>query len=198
MNSFFITGTDTDCGKTYVSVKLLEQAANNSQSTLGLKPIASGCVNDINEDAIQLKGASTIDLPLQRINPFRFKDPIAPHIAANAEGVKLTATAIADKIKPLMNQADFTIVEGAGGVLVPLNETETIVDLIKALEIPVILVVGMKLGCINHALLSHQALIQSGLEVHGWVANCLDKKMTVLEQNIQTLESKMGKPIQII
>lgn len=198
MNPFFVTGTDTDAGKTYVSVKLLEKAASEGKTTLGIKPIASGCENDINDDAVKLKAASTVDLPLNTINPFRFINPIAPHIAAKQESKSLDAKTICDAIQPLLNQADFTIVEGAGGLMVPLNDQETLVDLIQTLDIPVILVVGMKLGCINHALLTRQMIDQCGLRFAGWIANCLDKNMLVLEENIETLSLRMGAPRQII
>ena len=195
MTIYFITGTDTNAGKTYVSCKLLEQAAQEGKSTLGLKPIASGAENGINDDAAKLKAASTLDLPMEQINPFCFKDPIAPHIAAEKAGVRLDAKTIAEAIKPSLGLADYTIIEGAGGLMVPLNEQETLVDLIKLLDIPVILVVGITLGCINHASLTDYVLQKEGITIAGWVANCHDKKMLVPDENLSTLSQRMSSSL---
>ncbi|MBA53431.1 MAG: dethiobiotin synthase [Pseudomonadales bacterium] len=196
---FFVTGTDTDAGKTFVSVLLLEALKAKGVSTLALKPVAAGCeeVDGLlcNDDALKLQAAMTVELPYQQVNPVALKSAIAPHIAADEEGRRLSVDRLAGLIRgALMTSADVTLIEGAGGWLVPLNERETLANLVKELELPVILVVGVRLGCLNHALLTAQAIAAAGLPLAGWVANCIDPQALRVEENIQTLQSMLPAP----
>jgi dethiobiotin synthetase len=197
MKKYFITGTDTDCGKTYVTRKLTESVPNSS----AIKPVASGCsfINDelVSSDAQELMHNSS--LTMQQINPWRFQLPVSPHIAAQQEGVRLNIQELAEYCTSLeLPQIDTLFIEGAGGLMVPLNQEETWLDFLNSTKIPVILVVGMKLGCINHALLTAMVLKSNKISCAGWIANCLDKKMLALEENIQTLKAKLEIPLLAI
>ncbi len=197
--AFFITGTDTDAGKTSVAAGLLCAAKQQGCSTLAMKPVASGCDMSAeglrNSDALALIAQSTVQLPYTQINPYAFAPAIAPHIAAQEAGVELS---VADLYRTaqviLQQQADFTLIEGAGGWRVPISATEFLSDFAIALQLPVILVVGVKLGCINHALLTAQAIINDGLELAGWVANVVDPSCARLAENLATLQQLMPAP----
>ncbi len=197
--AFFITGTDTDAGKTSVAAGLLCAAKQQGCSTLAMKPVASGCDMSAeglrNSDALALIAQSTVPLPYTQINPYAFAPAIAPHIAAQEAGVELS---VADLYRTaqvmLQQQADFTLIEGAGGWRVPISATEFLSDFAIALQLPVILVVGVKLGCINHALLTAQAIINDGLELAGWVANVVDPSCARLAENLATLQQLMPAP----
>jgi dethiobiotin synthetase len=192
---FFITGTDTDIGKTYICQKMLHNYNQQGYKTIGLKPVSSGG----NSDALILQQAASIKLPIEAVNPFAFIPPIAPHIATKAAGVVLTVDNIYQKIQPLLAQTyDYLIMEGVGGWQVPLNDHETVMDLAKNINFPVILVVGIKLGCINHALLTADSIMGSGVEFAGWIANCLDNKMLEKQANIDYLQNKIVAPMLAI
>jgi len=194
--AFFVTGTDTEVGKTHVTCLLLKQYAAQGLKVIGMKPIAAGCelVNGawVNEDVQKLIAASNITAPLDLINPYRFKEPIAPHLAAEKAGVTIEVDKIVNAFKQLQAMADVVIVEGAGGFLVPLNAKANMADLAIALGLPTILVVGMRLGCINHSLLTVEAIKVRGLGLHGWVANHIDVEMEVQKENIQTITEQLG------
>ena len=192
---FFITGTDTNVGKTYYSVKLLRKYAREGYSTLGIKPISSGYDADtkINDDVKRLYEASSIKIPMQEINPFTFRDPIAPNIAAKNEHVELSVNSIMKEMdKVTKYNPDIEIVEGVGGWEVPINEKENMSDLVEALDISVILVVAIKLGCLNHAILTANAINQKKIKTVGWVANCISNEELEVEENINTLKSKLN------
>lgn len=196
----FITATDTDAGKTYVTCRLLEHYRQLGLSTLGVKPIASGAEEIagalLNQDALLLQQHSTLPLDYERINPVVMEPAIAPHIAAKQQGLALSAKALAQAcMRSYDSDADIAFFEGAGGWCVPLNETETWADFCQQLSLPVILVVGMKLGCINHAILSEQAILASGVVCHGWVANQLQPEMPVYQENIETLRQFLTSPM---
>ncbi|MCK5790527.1 MAG: dethiobiotin synthase [Alcanivorax sp.] len=196
---FFVTGTDTDAGKTFVTVLMLEALKQRGLSTLALKPLAAGCEQVDgelrNDDALKLQAAMTVALPYQQINPIALKSAIAPHLAAEEEGRTLSVDRLAGLIRgALMTPADVTLVEGAGGWLVPLNHRETLGNLVKELELPVILVVGVRLGCLNHALLTAQAVAAAGLPLAGWVANGIDPEAAKVQENINTLKSMLPAP----
>jgi len=197
-NHFFLAGTDTDVGKTVVSCALLRAAAAFGESTLGLKPIAAGCARVAgeyrNDDALALMDSSTVALPYSAVNPVAFAEPIAPHIAALHSGESVSANDLARQCQQQLSPEHFTIVEGAGGWRVPLNDTETMADLARALELPVILVVGFKLGCLNHALLTVEAIARDGLALAGWVANQIDPDMAVVEENLASLKQRIQAP----
>ena len=193
--AFFVTGTDTDVGKTYVACKLIQDYVAQGYKVVGMKPVAAGgeLVDGkwLNDDVLKLETASNVKAPRELTNPYSFKEAIAPHIAAEKAGVEIKIDVIQQAFKRLADMADIVIVEGAGGFLVPINDKESMADLAVALNIPVILVVGMKLGCINHTLLTAEAIQARNLTLHGWVANQTEAKMPFLDENIATLTQKM-------
>lgn len=197
---FFIAGTDTGVGKTLISSALLCAAQNAGLTTLGLKPVAAGgekTPNGVqNEDALSLMVYSSLTLPYEQVNPMCLAEAIAPHIAAEREGRNLRMDRVLGFCRgALMGKAEFTLVEGAGGWRVPLNRSETMADLAKALNIPVILVVGMKLGCLNHALLTAEAMQRDGVRVAGWVATHLEADMPAALENVNTLRMMLPFPL---
>ena len=194
--NYFVTGTDTGVGKTLISCALLHAFAARGASVVGMKPVAAGCdADDLNEDVKQLRAASTIFASLGQINPYSFFHPIAPHIAARNAGVSINLSRILESYNELAAQAEVVIVEGAGGFQVPLNETQDSADLTVALGLPVILVVGMRLGCLNHALLTLRAIDDCGLTCAGWVANIVDPDMAALDENIEALQQRCKAPL---
>lgn len=196
---FFVTGTDTGVGKTCVVAGLLRAYADQGLRVVGMKPVAAGCerVNDewVNEDVAVLTAASNVDVPREWINPYLFVEPIAPHIAATHAGVRLDLDAMVRAHAQLAARADVVVVEGAGGFLVPLDETHTLADLAVRLGLPVVVVVGMRLGCLNHALLTLEAIRARGLAVAGWVANRLDPDMAAFDENLATLRDRLAAPL---
>lgn len=197
--AYFIAGTDTDVGKTTIAAGLLQAARQLGLSTLAAKPVASGCVVTPkglrNSDALALIDESSIKLPYEQVNPFAFEPAIAPHVAAREAGVALEVQTLRDAMRHVLDQgADFTLVEGAGGWRVPLSNHANLSDLAVALKLPVILVVGVRLGCINHALLSAEAIARDGLQLAGWVANIIDAKTSRLEDNLSSLAERLPAP----
>lgn len=194
--AFFITGTDTGVGKTYVACKLIHDFVAQGHKVVGMKPVAAGCEfvdgEWVNEDVLRLTQASNVKAPRELINPYSFTAPIAPHIAAEQAGVEIEIAVIKQAFDKLAAMADIVIVEGAGGFLVPLNHRQSMADLAAALDIPVILAVGMKLGCINHALLTLEAIKARQLYLHGWIANQIEPGMAVYDENIAAITQKMG------
>lgn len=188
---FFVTGTDTGVGKTTVTVRLMQELIAQGLTVIGMKPVASGCEwldgRWQNEDVLRLMAASNVKAPPELINPYCFDPPIAPHIAAEQAGVTIDLSVIQTAYTQLTTMADVVIVEGAGGLLVPLNSKQSLADLIQVLNIPALVVVGMRLGCINHALLTTQVLQQRGINFCGWVANSIDPQMSMPQENLQTL-----------
>ncbi len=200
---FFITGTDTEVGKTWVSCRLLERARDAGLSCYGLKPIAAGCEDTAdglrNEDAVNLMAASSMTLPYDLVNPVALKAAIAPHIAARQEGRRISLSQLAGYVRGALSShpADLVLVEGAGGWRVPLNDREMLSGLAKELNLPVIQVVGMKLGCISHALLTAEAIQADGLRYTGTVANCFGD-MDVREENLLTLRQHLPGAFTVI
>lgn len=196
---FFITGTDTDVGKTLVACGLLRAAALQGLRTLAIKPVAAGAELTEqglrNEDAVMLMAAMTESLPYQQVNPVLLEPAIAPHIAAEQVGKRLTVSQLAGVCRGVMMQpADLILIEGAGGWRVPLNRHELLSGLAAELQAPIILVVGMKLGCINHALLTAEAIRADGLHLAGWVANQIDPGMSCFEENLSSLKAMLDAP----
>lgn len=192
---YFVTGTDTGVGKTTVSCALLRTFAAQGKKAVGMKPVVAGSENSRWYDVEQLIAASNIRADREYVNPYAFHPPISPHIAALQAGIEIDLAMIQHAYQSLSSQADIVIVEGAGGFLVPLNARKTGADLARALNLPVILVVGMRLGCLNHALLTAQAIHVCGLPFAGWVANCIDPQMQVPQENIATLEQQLDSPL---
>lgn len=189
---YFVTGTDTEIGKSYAIAYLLQKYQAKGLSTLGLKPVAAGMENGVNEDAVILQKYSSLDLPIDTINPFCFKSPCSPHIAAREEGCELHALDIKNALShPLSLFADLCLIEGAGGWYAPLSDDITWAEFVKVMKIPVIFVVGMKLGCLNHALLTEKALLSDGIEVKGWIANTLSPDMFKYQENLDTLKARL-------
>ena len=197
--AFFVTGTDTEIGKTTIAAGLLHAARLAGLSTAAAKPVASGCVQTEdglrNDDALALLGECTVPLHYNEVNPLAFEPAIAPHLAAREAGVLLDVAALHGPVGAILaKQADFTLIEGAGGWRVPLAGQATLSDLAVALGLPVILVVGVRLGCINHALLSAEAIVRDGLQLAGWVANLVDPHTARLEDNLATLADRLPAP----
>jgi len=201
--SYFVVGTDTNVGKTYVASALLRHFVANGKNALGMKPIASGCELSehgiwagqlVNDDVVALYEAGNVPAPLELINPYHFEPAIAPHIAAEKAGVNIDLDLIVRSYHALAEMADIVVVEGAGGFFVPVSASQTLADLAVKLKLPIILVVGMRLGCINHALLTVEAIKARGLELAGWVANRIDPDMPMFEENLASLRQRIEAP----
>jgi dethiobiotin synthetase len=200
MKRVFITGTDTHVGKTYITVKLLKQINSLGFKTFGIKPIASGCTTNCNgalnnDDALAIQEASSICKPYHIVNPIALEAPIAPNLAAKHADIKLsvqdTAQLILSCIQP---NADINIIEGVGGWSVPLNNTELFCETVHLLELPIVLVVGIRLGCLNHAILTCNSIRAKQLPFIGWIANCLDPNTLSMQDIIQTLKQWLPAP----
>lgn len=196
---YFVAGTDTDVGKTQIAAALLHKAAQQGRTCVGMKPVAAGCeqVNGEwrNSDADLLQQFSTMSLSYAEVNPYALEPAIAPHIAAEQAGMRLSVSRLSGLCGGvLMRRADLTLIEGAGGWRVPLNPRETLATLAKELRLPVVLIVGIRLGCINHALLTAEAIHRDGLTLAGWVANRIDPDMPVQDENVATLKELLPFP----
>ncbi len=198
--TYFITGTDTGVGKTLIAAGLLHAANGRGLRTAAAKPVAAGCVEGVeglhNDDALLLQRTASIKLPYATINPVALREPIAPHIAAAETGIELGAAALAAAGRQVMDcGADLTVIEGAGGWRVPLNATQTFADIPQLLDIPVIVVVAMRLGCINHGLLTMEAIRRDGLVIAGWIANSVQPDMARHRENLATLCARLPYPL---
>lgn len=196
---FFVTGTDTGVGKTLVSAALIRLFAQRGIKVAGMKPVASGAFQDgedwRNEDVDQLRAQANVALPLAAINPYLMKEATAPHIAAQAEGIRIEPEYIERCYREIRRAADVVIVEGAGGFVVPLNDSVNSDALAARLGLPVILVVGIRLGCINHALLTQQAIAGRGLRLACWVANVIDPQEPQAGAMIASLQQRIDAPM---
>ncbi len=207
MSGFFITGTDTDVGKTQVAAGVLHVLATRGHTTAAMKPVSAGCHetahglrqnnmrNLRNDDALILQRHATLALPYEHINPYAYAAAIAPHIAAAHTDHPIDITYIKKLFDDIAQRVDYVIVEGAGGWLVPINDHETMANVAQALALPVILVVGMRLGCLNHALLSVESIAHHGLPLAGWVANTLQPGFVALQPNIDALRERINAPL---
>jgi len=198
-HGWFVTGTDTGVGKTLVSAALINLLANKGERVAGMKPVASGCHNTEhglrNDDAEMLINAANVDADYDDINPYCFEPAISPHLAAREAGVKIELENVFNHFEIIRQQADTTVVEGVGGWMAPLGHVITNEHMAKTLGLPVILVVGLRLGCINHALLTARAIEAAGMVLAGWVANTRDPDMERLEENINTLVARLSAPL---
>ena len=198
-HDYFVTGTDTEIGKTLVSSALLLALAKTGLSTAGMKPVAAGaelCDGAWhNEDVDQLMAAASVPRATELVAPYLMRTPAAPHIVAQLEQVNISAVHIQFCFTQLRQQADAVIVEGVGGFCVPLTADMTTADLAQQLALPVIMVVGMRLGCINHALLTAQAIAAQGLTLAGWVANTIDDDMLYLNDNLIAISDRLSAPL---
>lgn len=198
--TYFVTGTDTDVGKTVCTTALLQAANKQHITSLAYKPIAAGCSETSqglrNEDALMLQQNSSIKVDYNAVNPIAFKHPIAPHIAALENNNKIDLTMVDQGLVYLQQQqAQILLVEGAGGWHLPIDNQRLFSEWVIEQQLPVILVVGLKLGCLNHALLTAQTILQSGLIITGWIANHLQADMPYAEQNIMTLKEYINAPL---
>jgi dethiobiotin synthetase len=198
MNGVFVTGTDTGCGKTEVSLALMAALQTRGLRVLGMKPVASGCNRTIaglrNTDALRLQTQSSHPLSYDLINPYAFAPPIAPHIAAIEAGVLISLAAIEAAYRQLATASDLVVVEGVGGWRVPLAPALFVSDIPQRLELPVILVVGLKLGCLNHALLTADSVLASGNRLAGWIANQVEPDMPARDANLSSLTDLIAAP----
>jgi dethiobiotin synthetase len=194
---WFVTGTDTEIGKTYVASALIRQLVDQGFSVAGMKPVASGCINTSgglrNDDALSLMAAANVNLPYEVVNPCAYEPAIAPHIAAEKAGQPINMDKIFAAAQTI--EADYLIIEGVGGWCVPLGNGRMLAELAKAVADKVILVVGMRLGCINHALLTAAQIERDGMLLKGWVANHVDPDMQAQSENLKTLQSLMPAPL---
>lgn len=195
----FVTGTDTGVGKTLVSAALLHTLARHHSRVVGMKPVAAGLVQSqggwVAEDALALRAASTVTVDPWLDCPVMLPEPLSPHLAAARAGRQLEVAGLVEAYRELRAQVDVVVVEGSGGWRVPLNQHETMADLAAALALPVVLVVGLRLGCLNHALLTAEAIRADGLTLAGWVGNSLDPSMACREENIDTLRQRLPAPL---
>lgn len=195
----FITGIDTGIGKTLGSCVLLTALARHHAKVVGMKPIASGLIPHeggwASEDALALRAASTLKVPPELDNPISLPDPLSPHLAAARAGRRIELPLLVERYHMLAAQADVVVVEGAGGWYVPLNERDMMSDLAAVLGLPVVLVVGLRLGCLNHAMLTAEAIRAKGLTLAGWVANHVDPEMACVDENLDWLKAHLGAPL---
>ena len=192
MSGFFITGTDTEIGKTYVSTQIIKLLIDEGLRVAVMKPIASGA-HEIsgelkNDDALSLIEACNTENTYRIVNPYVFEPAISPHLAAEKKGVEINLNEIKNNFEQLKNKSDVVVVEGVGGWYAPISCHTTVADLAETLGLPIILVVGLRLGCLNHAILTAQGMRQSGLKIAGWVANHIEKDFSFAEENISTLK----------
>ena len=195
---FFVTGTDTGVGKTVVSAALTRALVARGLRVAVMKPIASGSDPTPrglrNSDALTLMAAANVPAPYEVVNPYCFEPPISPHIAAREAGVAIDLTLLRSRFGSLAAAGDCVIVEGAGGWLAPISDTETMADLAAALSLPALLVVGLRLGCLNHALLTRESLSTRGVAFAGWIANAIDPHFDRPAENLATLSARLGEP----
>ena len=199
-SGFFVIGTDTEVGKTLVSGALILKLRESGINAVGFKPVVAGTYRspdgrELNEDLETLRLASGLGRDDIRLCPYILSIPVAPHLVAQAQGIDINIAVILQAFHNISASFDSVVVEGAGGFLVPINGTEDLGDAAKAIGLPIILVVGMRLGCINHALLTYEALKTRNLQVLGWIANTLSEEMPLLQENIQTLKDRINAPL---
>ncbi len=203
MSGVFVTGTDTDVGKTRIALGLMAALQNHGLSVAAMKPVSAGCelAGDAgnphlqNDDAQQLSAQASVSLPYPRLNPYAFAPAVAPHIAAQAVGVTMQLHVLTSAYAEIEQQSDVVVVEGAGGWLVPINAQQTLADFAEALRLPVVLVVGLRLGCLNHALLTVRAIQSQGLRLAGWVANDIISDSQHMDDNVQSLVERIDAPL---
>ena len=198
-SGFFVTGTDTEVGKTLVSGALILKLREQGINSIGFKPVVAGTYQDtdgrtLNEDLETLRIASNLGVEGLSLCPYVLDRPAAPHLVAAGQGLKLEMGVLTQALRNIQMQADCVVVEGAGGLLIPLNDTEDLSDFATDINLPIILVVGMKLGCINHALLTCEAIKARNLNIAGWIANTLNAEMPLLQENLQTLKTRIAAP----
>jgi dethiobiotin synthetase len=196
--AIFVTGTDTGVGKTLVSAALVHGFAGMGLSAAGMKPVAAGCRSEqgrlVSEDVALLQAASSVRLADELVNPYAFEPALAPHVAAHQAGVRIDPAVILDAASQARSKVDILVVEGVGGFRVPLNDVYDTADLAAGLGVPLVLVVGMRLGCLSHALLTAEAIAARNLVLAGWVANTIDPDMAAFTENLAALQQRLLAP----
>ena len=199
MNIFFISGTDTNVGKTEVTCGLMRLLSNQDKIVMAMKPISAGIEkiggNYLNQDVDKIMSEASASSDLSKVNCYSFDQPIAPHIAADKANCKIDFNLIQSNLNYIKKNADYVFIEGAGGHEVPLDEYRTMADLVSKLNVPIILVVGIRLGCINHTLLTLKSILSRKQKLFGWVANCIDANMLEIDNNISYIKQKMPAPL---
>ncbi|MEO7066188.1 MAG: dethiobiotin synthase [Rhodanobacter sp.] len=194
----FIAGTDTNIGKTHTACSLLHALRAAGFSACGMKPVASGCLATEdglrNGDAMALRAASSTLLPYEQVNPLAMRDPLSPHLAAAHDGVLISMPPLRSAFEKMCATHQYVVVEGVGGWMVPLAPGLLASDIAKQWQLPVILVVGLRLGCLNHSLLSARAILADGCQLIGWIGNCVDPDMDALDENLATLREMLPAP----
>ena len=193
--SYFVTGTDTGIGKTIVSCALLSAYSALGNAVIGMKPVVTGRVCGEWADVKAIVAASSIAAPREWVNPYAFIPPISPHLAAKQAGMEIDIEIIRQAYCNLQKISDVVVVEGVGGIMAPLNDRNDVADMAYALDLPIILVVGMRLGCLNHALITEKVIQASGLKLAGWVANQIDPQMNSFDENLHTLKERLNCPL---
>lgn len=197
-NGLFITGTDTGVGKTWATLCLMRALQSRGLRVVGMKPVATGAVwregRLVNEDALALREAGSVSLPYELVNPYVFEPPVSPHIAADLAGERIELARVVEIFHELRRLADGVLVEGVGGWKVPLNEREQVADLAMAVGLPVIMVVGLRLGCLNHALLTYESINSSDIRLAGWIANQVASDFPYADENVRTIDLALGLP----
>ena len=193
--SYFVTGTDTGIGKTIVSCALLSAYSARGNAVIGMKPVVTGRVCGEWVDVKAIVAASSIAAPREWVNPYAFIPPISPHLAAKQAGMEIDIEIIRQAYCNLQKISDVVVVEGVGGIMAPLNDRNDVADMAYALDLPIILVVGMRLGCLNHALITEKVIQASGLKLAGWVANRIDPQMNSFDENLHTLKERLNCPL---
>ena len=199
MNIFFISGTDTNVGKTEITCALMRVISNQDKTVVGMKPISAGVdkirEGYLNKDVDKIMNAASFSYDISKVNSYSFDEPIAPHIAADKVNCSIDFNLIQNNLNQIKEKADYVFIEGAGGHEVPLDKTRTMADLVTSLDIPIILVVGIRLGCINHSILTINSILNRKQKLFGWVANCIDKDMSEIDKNISYLKEKIPSPL---
>ena len=199
MSGFFIAGTDTEVGKTHVATALIAELVCRGLRVAAMKPVAAGASASLrNADALVLAAASNVSFPYETLNPYCLRPPVSPHIAAKEAGIVIDPALIYAEFLKIKAASDRVIVEGAGGWLAPISDTRTMEDVAVALGLPVILVVGLRLGCLNHALLTARSIRASGLPFAHWIGNSIDPEFERAAENIATLTAALGPPLAVI
>ena len=197
-NTYFITGTDTGIGKTFITCGLLSFLKSKNLKVVGLKPISAGVQifnkQKLNEDVFLLKKYSNIELDYKDINYYSFDKPVSPHIVTAQENCPINFDLIKDNIKEIQSKADVVLIEGAGGYQVPIDVERRMSDLISYIDVPVILVVGVRLGCLNHTQLTYEAIKAKHNRIFGWIANIIEEDMLCIDENINYLKEKITEP----
>ncbi|MFO7543816.1 MAG: dethiobiotin synthase [Thiobacillus sp.] len=195
MKGFFVTGTDTGVGKTRVAVAMIHALRAQGLRVAAMKPVSAGSkAGELNEDVVALMQAANVTAAVRDVNPYHFVEPIAPHIAAEQAGVQIELSRIVEAYSRLAAAADVVVVEGAGGWRVPLSAREDMADLAQALGLPVVMVVGLRLGCLNHAVLTAEAIVRRQVQWAGWVGNHVDPEMASQAENVSALQTRLPGP----